>query len=109
MKLDRHGLKMHGIKAASHETNFATGSYGHHVQIEYCIDTGHIDARFIVSPCSTTLYCPEGSISFVAYSNMTTQEIADAIYGAVRWNNTFRPEQRWFSLDSSSIFGVSPR
>lgn len=81
-KINRHGLKMHGLKAASGYTEDYGYYSGHYVQISYDRNTGDILANYHYSlgQNSWTQYHDPAIITVAMASNhMTMQAIADAI------------------------------
>lgn len=96
-QLNTHGLKMTGIKAASGETrNY--GSYSaRYVEIFYNRSTGEIWTVFQCSlgHNSWTVYHDQDIIKICeTSSHMTMQEIADAVYDAVRQADFEKAEAR---------------
>lgn len=82
-KLDKHGMKMVGLKAAAAATeNYNT--LGFRDDIFYDTETGEVWTRFHASENSWTEYHDSG-VKLVCKTNkhMTMQEIADAIYDRV--------------------------
>lgn len=87
MAINKHGLKMIGIKAAAAETN-GLNPYDHgYVQISYDTETGDIltNYHYSIGQNSWTQY-DDSNIITVCYthSKMTMQEIADAIANAMQ-------------------------
>ena len=81
-KINKHGLKMRGLKAASGETKDYGCYSGHYIQISYDTDTGDIltDYHYSLGQNSWTQYHDPAIITVaIASSHMTMQEIADAI------------------------------
>nr|DAG42283.1 MAG TPA: hypothetical protein [Caudoviricetes sp.] len=85
-KVNKHGLKMRGLKSASGDTkNYGRGCY---IQISYNTRTGEV---------LTDLHCSLGGNSWTEYRDrdittikntsrhMTMQEIADAIAQELDW------------------------
>lgn len=84
--INKHGLKMHGLKAASGETRNYGYYSGHYVQISYDTDTGDVltDYHYSLGQNSWTRYHDPAIITVAtAADHMTMQEIADAIARAV--------------------------
>jgi hypothetical protein len=85
-KINTHGLKMHGLKKASGETQnygYYSGSY---VQINYDVSTGDVwtDYHYSLGQNSWTEYRDSDVITVCRTScHMTMQEIADAISDAI--------------------------
>ena len=86
MKINKHGLKIHGLKSASGDTkNYGRNCY---IQISYNTRTGEV---------LTDLHCSIGGNSWTEYwdsditticntrRHMTMQEIADAIADELDW------------------------
>lgn len=82
MKIDTHGVKMTGLKAAAHETHSAQ-PYGPYIQISYDPDTGKVMTEYHISVNNWTNYLPGIVHVTNAKSPMTMQEIADAVASAV--------------------------
>lgn len=81
-KINKHGLKMHGLKAASGYTEDYGYYSGHYVQISYDRNTGDVLANYYYSlgQNSWTQYHDPAIITVAMASNhMTMQQIADAI------------------------------
>lgn len=84
--INKHGLKMHGLKAASGETRNYGYYSGHYIQISYDTDTGDVltDYHCSLGQNSWTRYHDPAIITVAtAADHMTMQEIADAIARAV--------------------------
>lgn len=84
--INKHGLKMHGLKAASGETRNYGYYSGHYIQISYDTDTGDVltDYHCSLGQNSWTRYHDPAIITVAtAADHMTMQEIADAISRAV--------------------------
>lgn len=84
--INKHGLKMRGLKAASGETRNYGYYSGHYVQISYDTDTGDVlaDYHYSLGQNSWTRYHDPAIISVATTSDhMTMQAIADAIAKAV--------------------------
>jgi hypothetical protein len=82
--LNTHGIKMHGIKAAAHETTHAA-PYGAYIQISYNPATGDVLTAYHVSGNSWTQYQDPEIIHICnAHERMTMQAIADAVAEAVK-------------------------
>lgn len=85
-KVNKHELKMHGLKSASGDTrNFGRGCY---IQISYNTRTGEVltDYHCSIGGNSWTEYhC--GDITTICNTgrHMTMQEIADAIAQEIGW------------------------
>lgn len=83
-KVNTHGMKMHGLKAAAGETRDVYPYAGHYVQISYDTDTGDIYAHWHIDVNSWIHYDNPAIFTAVrAMTHMTMQEIADAIAEAV--------------------------
>lgn len=85
-KINKHGLKMRGLKAASGETRNYGYYSGHYVQISYDTDTGDVltDYHYSLGQNSWTRYHDPAIITVEATADhMTMQAIADAIAKAV--------------------------
>lgn len=93
MAIDKHGLKMAGIKAAAAETK-GLSPYDHgYVQISYDTKTGEIltNYHYSIGQNSWTQYNDPDVITVCyAHSQMKMQAIADAIAEAVRTHNAYR-------------------
>lgn len=83
-KLDTHGMKMTGIKAAAGATKDLTPYGGSCVQVSYDRETGEVLTAYHVGS-GWTLY-HESSIVTACYATapMTMQEVADSIADKVR-------------------------
>lgn len=82
-KIDRHGLQMHGIRAAAHDTHSAA-PYGAYIQISYDPTTGDVLTAYHISVNSWTRYHDPDIIHVTnAHEPMTMQQIADAVAEAV--------------------------
>lgn len=87
-KVNKHGLKMRGLKAASGETRNYGYYSGHYVQISYDTDTGDVlaDYHYSLGQNSWTRYHDPAIITIATTADhMTMQQIADAITRAVEW------------------------
>lgn len=85
-KINKHGLKMRGLKAASGETRDYGYYSGHYVQISYDTDTGDVltDYHYSLGQNSWTRYHDPAIITVATTADhMTMQAIADAIARAV--------------------------
>lgn len=85
-QINKHGLKMHGLKAASGETKDYGYYSGHYVQISYDTETGDIlaDYHYSLGQNSWTHYHAPAIITVATTADhMTMQEIADAVAQAV--------------------------
>lgn len=86
MKVNKHGLKMIGLKkAAGYTENYGVYS-GHYVQISYDKNTGEIltDYHYSRGGNEWTAYHDNDVVTICYTSNkMTMQQIADAIYHTV--------------------------
>lgn len=81
-KVNKHGLTMRGLKAASGETKDCGYYSGHYVQISYDIVTGDImtDYHYSLGQNSWTRYHNPAIITVATTADhMTMQDIADAI------------------------------
>lgn len=81
-KINKHGLKMRGLKAASGWTENYGYYSGHYVQISYDRNTGDVLANYHYSIGHNwwTQYHDPAIITVAMASNhMTMQQIADAI------------------------------
>lgn len=86
MKLNKHGLKISGLKAASGMTENYGYYSGHYVEIFYNIETGAVWGKYQYSygQNNWTEYDDPAVIKIGNVSaHMTMQEIADAIRDAV--------------------------
>lgn len=87
MKVDKHNLKMVGLREAAGETKGLRGYFsGEYVQISYDRDDGEIltNYHYSLGQNSWSDYHCESIITVCFASDpMTMQEIADAIYDAV--------------------------
>lgn len=92
MAINKHDLKMVGIKAAAAETN-GLSPYDHgYVQISYDTKTGEIltNYHYSIGQNSWTQYNDPDVITVCyAHGKMTMQAIADAIAEAVRTHNAY--------------------
>ncbi len=87
-KVNKHGLKMRGLKAASGKTRNYGYYSGHYVQISYDTDTGDVlaDYHYSLGQNSWTRYHDPAIITIATTADhMTMQQIADAITRAVEW------------------------
>ena len=89
MKVNTHGLKMIGLKAASGETkgiSYCSGQYsGQYVQIGYDLDEGRVYADWHLTVDDYRRYHSPRIITVCgAREPMTMQEIADCVAAAVR-------------------------
>lgn len=83
-KVNTHGMKMHGLKAAARETRDLYPYSGHYVQISYDTETGDVWAYWHVDINSWIHYDNPAIFTAVrATRHMTMQQIADAIAEAV--------------------------
>ena len=78
MKLDKHGMKMKGLKKAASYTKGVNGLRGDKVQIGYNPESGEIRAHYHVGD-SWTVY-GDGTVYIGTVLESTMQEIADLIY-----------------------------
>ena len=86
MKINTHGIKMVGLKAAAGETkyNMGTAYHGAHVQIDYDLTTGDVLAQWIGSGDNWIEYHNHEIIGVAKVSHRCTkQEIADMVTDAV--------------------------
>ena len=84
--INKHGLKMHGLKAASGETRNYGYYSGHYVQISYDTNTGDVltDYHYSLGQNSWTRYHDPAIITVATTADhMTMRAIADAIARAV--------------------------
>lgn len=85
-KVNKHGLTMRGLKAASGETKDYGYYSGHYVQISYDTLTGDImtDYHYSLGQNSWTRYHNPAIIAVaITADHMTMQDIADAIARAL--------------------------
>ena len=85
-KINKHSLKMRGLKAASGETKDYGYYSGHYVQISYDTVTGDImtDYHYCLGQNSWTRYHNPAIITIATTADhMTMQDIADAIARAL--------------------------
>ena len=86
MKVNKHGLKMTGLKkAAGYTENYGAYS-GHYVQISYDKNTGEIltDYHYSIGQNAWTAYHDRNIITICYTSNkMTMQQIADIVSDVV--------------------------
>lgn len=85
-KINKHGLTMRGLKAASGETKDYGYCSGHYVQISYDTVTGDImtDYHYSLGQNSWTSYHNPAIITIATTADhMTMQDIADAIARAL--------------------------
>ena len=90
MKVNKHGLKMIGLKkAAGYTENYGVYS-GHYVQISYDCKTGEVLTayHYSIGHNEWTVY-HDSNIITICYtsSKMTMQQIADAIIEIVNDND----------------------
>lgn len=86
-QINKHGLKMNGLKAASGWTENYGYYSGQYVQISYDRNTGDVlaDYHYSLGQNSWTRYHDPAIITVATTADhMTMQEIADAIAQAVR-------------------------
>lgn len=86
MKINTHGIKMIGLKAAAGETKYNMGPayHGAYVQIDYDPATGDVLAQWINSSDNWVAYHDSKIISVGSVSHRCTmQEIADMVATAV--------------------------
>lgn len=85
-KINKHGLKMRGLKSASGDTrNYGRNCY---IQISYNTSTGEVltDYHCSIGGNSWTKYHDSDIITIGNTSqHMTMQEIADAIAEVIEW------------------------
>lgn len=87
MKINTHGLKMVGIKAACSETKYLCNRWnsGDHVQINYDPQTGNVLNKYFVGCGGYSIYDDPGIIHvFTTSQPMTMQQIADAVHYAMK-------------------------
>lgn len=86
MKINKHGLKMRGLKSASGDTrNYGRNCY---IQISYNTRTGEVltDFHCSIGENSWTKYWDSDIVTIGNTSrHMTMQEIADAIAENIEW------------------------
>lgn len=85
--INKHGLKMHGLKKASGMTKDLRGYYsGHYIQLSYDLDTGNIltDYHYNLGENWWTKYHNPNIITVCNLTEPTTmQDIADLISDAI--------------------------
>lgn len=87
MKVNKHGLKMRGLKAASGDTQNYGYYSGQYIQISYDTETGDVltDYHYSLGQNSWTEYRDPAVITVCNTSrHMTMQQIADRIAAEVR-------------------------
>nr|DAM21485.1 MAG TPA: hypothetical protein [Caudoviricetes sp.] len=84
MKVNTHGLKMIGLKAASGETQGISYYSGQYVQISYDLDEGRVYADWHLTVNDYRRYHnPRIITACGAREPMTMQKIADCVAAAV--------------------------
>ena len=83
MTINKHGLKINGLKKASGDT-VDWGYTGWHTQICYDTDTGDIYTHDHCGQSWTRYHDPEVITVCHTTKHMTMQDIADAIFRAVQ-------------------------
>ena len=90
--INKHGLRIHGLKKASGLTKEYGAYYGHFVEIFYNMSTGHVWGvyQYSIGQNSWTVYDDTDIVKICnTYHHMTMQEIADAIYDRTRCLNRY--------------------